>query len=126
MPLIGHPPVLPFPPLSPKGAFYIYVLIDKRDGLVRYVGQTRYPKSRLEDHLLPETGNRHLQNWKREGGQLDLVKIGRCMSRSEAWNLETEWIDAYRKAGNIYNVLRGGRFFYKNNYVTKKKKKRRF
>lgn len=80
----------------------LYVLVDPRDGTVRYVGKTKYTlKDRLRRHLTNPRNN-HLACWVRSLKELGLTPIIEEIERVEDSNdkdwqrLERYWISFYR------------------------------
>jgi hypothetical protein len=51
----------------------IYALVDPRDGVVRYVGQTVDVKTRAREHRHPGGGGPYMHRWKRELDSLGLT-----------------------------------------------------
>lgn len=91
----------------------IYVLVDPRDDTVRYVGQTRDPHRRAEQHRKNENrkSNKELWAWKAElkaqglAPKLEVVDWVKTLRWEEA---ETYWIHHVASFGRTYNIAIGG------------------
>ena len=81
----------------------IYVLVDPRDGAVRYVGLTVDPKSRLRHHMT--TARQQVtrkERWLWELKSHDLVPVMRVLETVDidvAREVETRWIEHYLDEG---------------------------
>jgi predicted GIY-YIG superfamily endonuclease len=87
----------------------IYVLIDPRDDRVKYVGQTRDPKSRMWNHISNRARLPFVQELYTEGLRPRLTVVQQCAleiaDEREAW-----WIQHYRTLGEpLVNRTNGGR-----------------
>jgi hypothetical protein len=91
----------------------IYVLIDPRDGAVRYVGKTSHPCTRRSDHMSEargSTGN-HRLHWLRALLALGLEPSLEVIEEVAGNGNEEErrWIAAYREEGHdLVNATDGG------------------
>jgi hypothetical protein len=80
--------------------YSVYALIDPRDNQVRYIGQTRNPKSRLNDHLCVPSGTREKIDWIQElrmqglKPQMTIIEDG--LTYQESLEREQHWIQHYR------------------------------
>jgi hypothetical protein len=92
----------------------IYVLIDPRDGRVRYVGWTINLRQRLRDHMKPSrlSGNQRRDRWLAsliaDGfyPRVETVEHGDGQGHAEA---ECKWITHYRSLGfELTNLTDGG------------------
>ena len=97
----------------PMRTWYIYVLIDPRNGEVRYVGWTVHPKTRLRDHIKPSrvSGNQRRDRWiaslLRHGfrPRMDIIECG----TGDYAKAESHWIRHYRSLGyDLTNHTDGG------------------
>lgn len=96
-------------PQYDKGRLYLYVLVDPRDGWVRYAGVTASPQKRLESHVSQST-NPGIIAWCRELHPLRpiLQVVGR--TTLDGWQkAERRWISHLRKWGPSLNRDYGGR-----------------
>jgi hypothetical protein len=92
----------------------IYILIDPRDGQVRYVGWTIDLRQRLRDHMKPSrlNGNQRRDRWLAsliaDGfyPHVETVEHGDGQGHAEA---ECKWITRYRSLGfDLTNLTDGG------------------
>ncbi len=94
-------------------ATYIYVLIDPRDGEIRYVGKTVFMlEDRLNKHLRDKHNNyrtRWIQSLVRQGLK-PIIKLIETVPPDEDWaERERYWIAYYRSIGaNLTNFTDGG------------------
>ncbi len=87
----------------------IYILIDKRDSTVRYVGHTYKPEQREASHKRQSSGNKYLKAWKAESADhIRMHWIDSTASETEWPELEQKWKKYFRKRGKIYNYHKGG------------------
>lgn len=91
---------------------HIYVLIDPRDGLVKYVGKASHPRARLADHISNAHRHRHrcarwIQHLKADGLVPRMVVIE---SNPRDWRAaEKQWIAFWRNLGRpLTNLAEGG------------------
>lgn len=95
---------------------YIYHLIDPRDGMIRYVGQTKDVKDRLASHLSPAFLKRtnRKNNWLKRLKSLNLkpeIELIEQCDPDDANRLEIFWIGYYRYIGiQLYNGTSGGQY----------------
>lgn len=92
---------------SPR-CHYVYVLIDPESALIRYVGMTNKPFSRIVEHVSGESVyNPRLAAWLRELDERNLAPQMRIVhsvpSLREAERLESQTIARYRPLG-IFNI----------------------
>ncbi len=89
----------------------IYVLIDPRDGEIRYVGKTKSPKKRLAGHLKEKDGS-HRDHWISKLQRMGLVPRMQVMQEvPETFGSEAEiyWIAYFRATGcRLTNSTDGG------------------
>jgi hypothetical protein len=93
---------------------YIYILLDPRDGNVRYVGKTNGKQCRLKSHICSaKRGEKtHKANWVRlllnEGLKPKLIIIDEILETNwEFW--EEYWISQFKVWGfNLTNSTNGG------------------
>jgi hypothetical protein len=85
---------------------YVYLLIDPRDGRVRYVGETQNPAFRLERHRRGEV----MRTWawsdalKMAGVRPIMRIVAECTDRAASRALEKRWIEESReKHGRLLN-----------------------
>lgn len=86
------------PYTGPK-PIYIYALVDPRDGLIRYVGQSVDPEKRLAHHLTRYTSIR-VWTWtsklRRLGLKPQVVRLAQAVPGERADKLEEDVIAQYR------------------------------
>lgn len=93
---------------------YIYVLTDPVSHEERYVGLTRYPKKRLENHCAKlgsyKSGTLHFRNWLASlEGLVPKMEIVHITNEEDASTLEKQWIIALRMTGcRLLNYTTGG------------------
>ena len=86
---------------------YVYGLRDPRDGRIRYVGQTKDLKARLNAHV---TGSRDtpkhawIQSLKKENINVELVILEQVEAGRTACEAEDRWIHVAQAEGHIFNV----------------------
>ena len=95
-------------PLSP-GQYVIYTLVDPTDETVYYVGQTRNPKRRLEQHLAARYHEGKKGDWLRclaQKGQQPLMQIVETITGEQAaLEKEQEWIHHFlEKKMPLFNI----------------------
>lgn len=98
--------------VSLGGEHAIYVLIDPRDGTVRYVGKSVDPAARLVGHAANHGGSRQKRAWiadMRRAGVEPRMEIVDWASSSEWERAEQWWVQFYSSRGSLYNVEVGGR-----------------
>lgn len=85
-----------------SGKFFIYVLVDSRNGEEFYVGCTRDPKTRLRSHRY-KVGNKSINKKSKrveeifsDGGKISLVILNEESDRAIALKLEAEEIKKRR------------------------------
>jgi hypothetical protein len=91
-----------------KRTIYIYGLINSLTGQIFYVGQTKRPKARLGEHISKNKIENNLQ--KKEliesimdkGGKLLFVELDKTTDESEAFTLETKYINSF---SNLVNMM---------------------
>lgn len=106
----------------------LYVLVDPRDGTVRYVGKTNYTlKKRLREHR-NNPRNNYLACWVRSLKELGLTPIIEEIDRVEDSNdkdwqrVERYWISFYRNMHcDLVNLDSGGTGGHEKSEETKKK-----
>lgn len=84
----------------------IYVLVDPRDGLIRYVGTSQNPNTRLKEHVREIDGESKVKVWVKElvsAGLRPLMVIVDTVVSDEAEKTEMEWIDHFDKFGHLHN-----------------------
>lgn len=91
---------------------FIYTLADPRDEVVRYVGYSANPKTRLRGHLR-DTNQCHRVHWIQElvsaGVKPAVEIIEKCLPGEDFKTKEIEWIAAYRAIGfDLVNDTNGG------------------
>jgi hypothetical protein len=91
--------------VKPLDEAYIYVLVDPREGVPRYVGKTLAPEQRMAEHLAQSTTkdkNSVKGEWIRKlqgiGHRPFMVLIDRC-KRSEEVACEKKWIAHFEALG---------------------------
>lgn len=110
---------------------YIYQLVDPRDGLIKYVGQTNNIKKRFSFHISPTSIKRKTRNsnWLNKLNilglkpELDIIDIAN--NEDEADRLECFWIGYYKYIGlKLNNGTNGGqgKGFRKQSYTYVKTK----
>lgn len=95
-------------PEQPEYAVFIYVLVDKNDNTVRYVGKTVNPDRRLHDHRKFNAGNMQLWKWKKKINFNYDLRVIAVVDQSVCREAERGWIRYYRSIGRIYNIGDGG------------------
>jgi hypothetical protein len=95
--------------------YYIYTLTDPRDGIVKYIGQTKNPKDRLQHHLSPSNltetwkpKEKWLKNLKNEELKpiMEILDIG---DENNIDMLEIYWISQFKTWGfKLKNISEGG------------------
>ncbi len=80
---------------------YLYKLIDPQTKEIRYIGQTRHPEKRLNQHL-KEKGNYYKTNWVKSvlsKGLTPIFEVFLCTSRENINQEEQSWIRFYFEQG---------------------------
>jgi hypothetical protein len=104
---------------------YLYKLIDPETQEIRYIGQTRHPEKRLNQHL-KEKGNYYKTNWVKSvitKGLTPIFEVFMCTSRETINQEEQNWIRFYFEQGCKLvntsfaftyneNISRGGSKYY--------------
>ena len=93
------------------GSVFVYGLRDPRDGSIRYVGRTRYPKQRLNSHCgaseyfikRRSAKSKWVRRLRRRGLKPEMVILERCV-KDRRVEVEAKWIQHYRTTGKLYNV----------------------
>ncbi len=100
---------------APVGFTHIYVLIDPRSGLVRYVGRSVSPHLRISGHIADAKNMRDVANkgkWLRsllKAGKRPIVAIVDTVPESLRDEHEIWWVAAYRRQGvRLVNSCDGG------------------
>jgi len=83
----------------------LYALIDPRDRLPFYVGQTNNKDRRLEEHCNPEERDKsprakRIRELAATGALPEIVVLERCERKLEALRKETYWIEQLRGRGH--------------------------
>lgn len=91
----------------------IYVLIDPRTNIVRYVGQSKNARARLGQHLgdsRRHKSNDRITNWIRKLSLDNLIPISRVIELTlDPDTSEAFWIKFYRDSGHdLCNIKDGG------------------
>lgn len=84
----------------------IYALVDPRDGLIRYVGSSKNPNTRLKEHVREIDGDSNLKVWLRDLAEqklMPLMVILDTQVSGESESCEMEWIQHFDRFGYIYN-----------------------
>jgi hypothetical protein len=85
----------------------VYALVDSRDGLVRYVGHTKNPASRLSEHLrMPVKEGAHKNNWIKDLLDNNLYPVFvflESVKEEESSACEQKWIEHFSKLGVLFN-----------------------
>lgn len=96
-----------------RDVWYVYILIDPRTDLVRYVGITSNPPMRLRGHVsdskLRETT--HKSRWIRQLLAKSLRPVMEIVESGigDQWAAaETKWVQKYWASGNLTNQTMGG------------------
>jgi len=105
-------PGLGFDAVPDADSSFVYVLLDPRDGSVRYVGQTTDPKSRAVSHRRNQpSGNPHMDSWKAQLKSVGLAPRFLVVDSAPTERLdfmERRWIAYYRSLGVLLNYESGG------------------
>jgi len=94
---------------------YIYSLKDPRDGVVKYIGQTRHIGTRLSSHISaaygnPRKGRSAKDDWLRgleASGSMAIVEVLEECDDDNAGTSEKKWIAFYRENGELFNIQGG-------------------
>lgn len=93
-------------PLKFQPVYYVYVLVDPRDGEIRYVGATEHLKIRFRSHIIDGSDSRPIgakQAWLMEllddSKEPIMEPIASCSSKSGVADLERYWIRMFRSIG---------------------------
>jgi hypothetical protein len=92
--------------------FYLYALVDPRDGSWRYIGITKQPKVRHRHHINAEmktAKGRWISELKSLGLKPKFVAIQDFDYPIESYRAEKEWIEKLRPSGLLLNETNGGR-----------------
>lgn len=84
----------------------IYVLVDPIDGLVRYVGTSKNPNTRLKEHLRELDGDHELKVWIKglvENKKSPLMVILDTCPSIDAALCEMKWIHHFDRFGYLFN-----------------------
>jgi len=93
-----------------KRTIYIYGLINSLTGQIFYVGQTKRPKARLGEHI---SKNKTETNQKKKelietiiqnGGKLLFVELDKTTDESEAFKLESKYINSFSDLVNLMDT----------------------
>lgn len=91
---------------------HIYVLRDPRDRSIKYVGQTRYPATRLSQHVSGAIASHSISKNKKNIWILELLELGKrpiiefvttSESADEATDIENQLIRKFASIG--YNLV---------------------
>lgn len=98
---------------------YIYALIDPRDRLIKYVGQSDNIDRRYEEHISKMEGTSK-GKWVREllllGMEPEIIRIGECEDK-DVFTLENWWIILGRRQGwPLTNGTRPGEWRVKDDF----------
>jgi hypothetical protein len=91
-----------------KRTIYIYGLINSLTGQIFYVGQTKRPKARLGEHISKNKTEKNLNKKQLiesiidNGGKLLFVELDKTTEESEAYTLETKYINSF---SNLVNLM---------------------
>ncbi len=101
--------------INQEKSWVIYVLIDPRDGRVRYVGKTICLKKRLSSHIKEAMNGKkhnHRLHWIRDLVYSSFLPIGVILEIGigNGWaNAERKWIQTFKDAGaSLVNGTNGG------------------
>ena len=96
-----------------KATYYIYALVDPRDGVMRYVGITVDSQSRLREHIGDIGVNEAKEAWIAELGRLGLKPAMETLEESDdsdyAAERELYWIQTLLAQGVPLTNIRTGR-----------------
>ena len=100
--------------MAQQRSWVIYVLKDRRNGDVRYVGVTRNLQQRLADHTSFRKSNAtvsRLKAWLIEHGSTPVAEAIDFTDKSDEWSdLERYWIAEYFLRGaDLVNTTDGGK-----------------
>jgi hypothetical protein len=110
-----------------KRTIYIYGLINSLTGQIFYVGQTKRPKARLGEHI---SKNKVEKNQKKKeliemifenGGKLIFVELDKTTDQSEAFTLESKYINSFSDLVNLMDTRLPSRKGSKASEDTKQK-----
>lgn len=102
--------------------YYVYELINSRDGSPFYVGKTNELRVRLRNHLL-EANTLHGKQWNAlkcstirkiiaSGERVLIIVVARCLTEEEAYTIEAERIKYWGRmcdgSGTLTNLAPGG------------------
>ncbi len=94
---------------------------------VFYVGVSKVPGKRFEDHLRGDTGNVDkdviIKQILNRGKRPRLVILERGLTQSQAYTREKYWITKYRKQSPLTNKTSGGKFPYVSRVAAEHKKR---
>jgi hypothetical protein len=92
---------------------FIYGLIDPRTGAIRYIGKSKNPEKRLQQHLRDRKRRQHypVSRWLHSlagDGRVPVLTILWRGAESSWMGVERAEIAKHRAAGNLLNVADGG------------------
>jgi hypothetical protein len=90
--------------------YLIYALVDPETGITRYIGLTRWPEQREEQHLKDDRSNKAKQGWiddlASRGRQPYMRRLEVVKGGLEAAEREMMWIQVMLEAGmDLVNVV---------------------
>jgi len=98
--------------VPPNDRRWIYALVDPRDSTVRYVGMSRVPNQRFDQHCDPSRANYRARPWISEligAGLAPRMVVLSCVAHKRWEEAERAWIRYFRRRGRLYNIHVGGR-----------------
>lgn len=94
--------------------YFIYGLFSTKDGVIRYIGQTKSIRSRLSSHkydALKRKSKNHKCNWIRSvyesNYEIDIKVIEEC-DDGNVDEKEIYWINKLKSCNKLTNELKGG------------------
>ena len=95
--------------------YYLYEIIDKRDGSTVYIGQTKNPKTRWKGHRVVSVSNRARRSWlhkhmRKHGVEhFEMRFFKKTFTREEIDEAERLYIEAHKELGfELRNISEGG------------------